>query len=175
MPYSHNLKPMIKNKTYVLRKFEGKSGWTYIHIPEISPDKNSPFGWVTVSGSIDDYPLRKVKLMPKGDGTLFLAVKSIIRKKIKKEAGDDVVVSLYTDRTPLEIPEEILLCFQNESQNKYNNFLNLPDSQKKTYLDWIYDARTDSTKVKRIIAMMDRLEKNLKLHDEENSENTRAF
>jgi hypothetical protein len=35
-------KPLV-NKKYKLEKFNGKCGWKYARIPEILPDKNSPF------------------------------------------------------------------------------------------------------------------------------------
>ena len=84
-------KPLV-NATYLLQKFPGKGGWTYAAIPEIIQDKTKPFGWVTVRGSIDDYELKQYKLMPMGEGRLFLPVKAAVRKAIKKEAGDYVKI-----------------------------------------------------------------------------------
>ena len=60
-------------------------------------DKSKPFGWVKVKGTIDGVPFNKYHLMPMGNGKLFLPVKSEIRKKIKKVAGDSVHVILYPD------------------------------------------------------------------------------
>jgi len=73
-------KPLV-NKEYLLEKFPGKGGWTYVRIPEVLQNKNSPFGWVKVKGRIDDYEIKNYKLMPMGNGQLFLPVKSDIRKK----------------------------------------------------------------------------------------------
>ena len=81
-------------KQYRLKKFPGKGGWTYAEIPEIPQDRKAHFGWVRVNGSIDGYPLNKHKLMPMGNGTLFLPVKAAIRKKIGKEEGDHVQIIL---------------------------------------------------------------------------------
>jgi hypothetical protein len=89
-------RPLV-DKTYLLEKFPCKMGWTYTEIPEIVPDKNAPFSWVKVKGSIDGYEISKYHLMPSGKGTLMLAVKAEIRKKIKKEAGDYVHVILYAE------------------------------------------------------------------------------
>ena len=47
-------KPLV-DKTYLLEKFSGKSGWTYTEIPEILPDKTAPFSWIKVKGSIDGF------------------------------------------------------------------------------------------------------------------------
>jgi hypothetical protein len=67
----------------VLEKIPGKGGWTYVVINEIAPDKRAKFGWVKVRGSIDDYELNQYKLMPMGNGKLFLPVRAEIRKKQK--------------------------------------------------------------------------------------------
>ena len=155
-------KPLI-DRQYLLEKYPGKGGWTYAAIPEIPQNKKSPFGWVKVRGSIDEYPLEQYKLMPMGNGQLFLPVKAAIRKKIKKEAGDFVHVILYLDETPLEIPEEILDCFKYEPTETYQNFMAFTEGERKGYLDWIYSAKTDETKVTRIAKMMERVGKKLKL------------
>ncbi|AXT59157.1 DUF1905 domain-containing protein [Aquimarina sp. AD10] len=157
-------KPLV-NFEYILQKFPGKGGWTYVEIPEVFQNKNNPFGWVKVKGSIDDFELNQYKLMPMGNGKLFLPVKAEIRKKIKKEKGDYVKVILYTDDSSLKIPQEIIECFKNEPKITYTTFLSFTEGQKKSYLDWIYQAKSDETKANRILTMMDRLQKGLRLHD----------
>lgn len=139
---------------YFLRKFPGKAGWTYAEIPEILQDKNSPFGWVKVKGSIDGHELNQYKLMPMGNGKLFLPVKAAIRKQIKKEAGDRVHVILQQEDRLLDTPEEIRLCLEQESAELLRKFEALTEGQRKTFLDWIYDAKTDETKVSRIAMMI---------------------
>ncbi len=157
--------PPLVNASYLLKKFPGKGGWTYIEIPEVLQNKNNPFGWVKVRGSIDNYPLKQYKLMPMGDNKLFLPVKAAIRKVIKKEAGDHAAVILYADHSELEIPTEILACFSLENQALLTTFLSFTEGEQKSYLDWIYQAKTDKTKTKRILDMMNRLQKKLKLSD----------
>jgi len=159
-------KPLV-DKEYLLRKSPAKGSWTYAEIPEILQNKNNPFGWVKVKGFIDDYELKQYKLMPMGNGKLFLPVKAAIRKKIKKEAGDFIKVILYSDESPTEIPEEILDCFKNESKKLFETFTSFTEGEQKVYIDWIYDAKTDDTKVIRITKMMSRLEKQLRLYDKE--------
>lgn len=159
-------KPLI-DKIYLLEKFPGKGGWTYAAIPEILQNKENPFGWVTVRGSIDEYELKQYKLMPMGNGQLFLPVKAQIRKKIKKEAGDSVHVILYADESPVETPKEILDCFEMEPPSSLETYLNFSDRERKVYLDWIYSAKREETKAERIAKMMERLEKKLKFYDKE--------
>ena len=159
--------PPLVNGQYLLQKFPGKGGWTYAAIPEVLQNKNNPFGWVKVKGSIDDFELKQYKLMPMGKGKLFLPVKAQIRKKIKKEAGDYVTVVLYSDESPVEIPDEILACFQNEPQKILETFSAFTEGEQKAYLDWIYEARTEETKTNRIVKMMERLQKGLRFYDKE--------
>lgn len=157
-------KPLV-DKKYLLEKFPGKGGWTYAAIPEILQNKNKPFGWVTVKGSIDNYKLKQYKLMPMGNGQLFLPVKAQIRKKLKKAAGDFVHVILYPDESPVTTPQEILDCFEMESQATLDTFLSFTEGERKAYLDWIYGAKKEETKAERIAKMMVRLEKGLKFYD----------
>jgi len=149
--------PLV-DREYLLHKFPGKGGWTYTIIPEVLPDKHAPFGWVKVKGSIDGYEIKNYNLQPteKGDNRLFLAVKAEIRKAIKKGAGDYVHIILYRDNAPLEIPEELIVCLKGEP-NAYEKFQQLKGSEQRVFIDWIYSAKTDETKVRRIAATIDKV------------------
>jgi hypothetical protein len=158
-------KPLV-NKSYKLEKWPGKGGWTFARVPEVIQDKHAPFGWVKVKGSIDGYEIKKSRLMPMGNGNLFLPIKAEIRKKIKKQQGDMVHVILYPDNEPLEIPDEMLLCLKDEpSALKF--FKSLSESEQKFYIDWIYSARKEETKINRLAKCINRLQKGQKLYDKE--------
>lgn len=148
-------KPLV-NKKYLLEKYPGKGGWTYAAIPEVLQDKHSPFGWVKVKGRIDDYEFKNYKLMPMGNGQLFLPVKADIRKKIGKKDGDWVHIVLFADNAPTEIPNELLDCLK-DNPLAYNTFLTFTDGQQKEFVDWIYSSKTDDTKVKRIAETINKL------------------
>jgi Uncharacterized protein conserved in bacteria len=158
-------KPLV-NKKYLLEKFPGKGGWTFTFIPEIPPDKHSPFGFMKVKGSIDGYEIKHFHLLPsvKGDDRLFLTVKAEIRKAIKKEAGDYVHIILYPDNDPIEIPEELIICLKDES-DVYEKFQQLKESEQRAFVDWIYAAKTAETKVKRIAVTIDKVLKGHKFTD----------
>lgn len=147
--------PLV-DKTCLLEKFPGKSGWTYAPLPEILPDKNAPFGFRKVKGTIDGFEIRKYHLMPFGNGELFLPIKAEIRKKIKKQAGDSVHIILYADNEPLQIPEELLLCLQDEPE-ALKFFRSLHENEQDNYVKWIYSAKTEETKVERIAKAVTRL------------------
>lgn len=154
-------KPLV-DKDYVLQKFEGKGGWTYAEIAEIPMPKTS-FGMLKVKGRIDIYEFSNVRLMPLGNGHLMLVVKSEIRKKIKKQAGDTVHVILYEDNVPTEIPEELILCMKYED-GILEKFEAYSDSEKKAFIDWIYSAKTEQTKVDRIAKTIIMIQKGEKFY-----------
>lgn len=160
------MKPLV-NKKYLLEKFQGKGGWTYARIPEVLQDKNVPFGCVKVRGTIEGYEIKKYHLMPMGNGKLFLPVKAEIRKKIKKEEGDWVHIVLYPDNEPMEVPEEMLLCLEDEPK-ALKFFNSLSESEQKFYIEWIYSVKKEETKVDRMANSINRLLKGLKLFDKEN-------
>lgn len=120
----------LLNKSCLLQKFPGKGGWIYAALPELLQNKNNPFGWVRVKGTIDGYPIQRYHLMPMGNGLLFLPVKAEIRKKIKKQTGDKVHVILFADNDPLEIPEELLVCLQDEPA-AYSFFQSFTESEQE--------------------------------------------
>lgn len=155
--FRNNMKALV-DKKYLLERIPGKYGWTYAAIPEILQSKNKPFGWVRVKGSIDDYEIRAHHLMPMGNGKLFLPVKTEIRKKIHKQADDWVHVILYADDAPIDTPQELLDCLQ-EDKKILEAFLNLSDAVKKTEIEFIYSAKKEETKVKRIAELINKLAK----------------
>lgn len=157
------MKPLVSKK-YLLERIQGKGGWTYALIPDIKQNKRKPFGMVKVKGSIDGFEIKNYNLMPMGNGNLFLPVKAEIRKQIKKKEGDYVHITLFHDNDPLEIPEELILCLQDEPM-AYEYFNSLTESERNHYIQWIYTSKKEETKVNRIIKTIAQLTKRLKLHE----------
>lgn len=147
--------PLV-DQILTIEKYPGKGGWSYVMIDGVPPNKKSKFGYVRVKGTIDGFEIKQYNLMPSGKNRLFLPIKAEIRKKIKKEAGDTVHIVLYSDETPVELTEELQECFEFYPE-AYETYQKLTDSEKKHYLDWVYEAKQDETKVKRIAQMMDKL------------------
>jgi len=156
-------KPLV-DKLYQLQKYPGKGGWTYAIIPEIAKNQRAHFGWVRVKGFIDDFELKNYRLMPLGNGQMFLPVRAEIRKKIGKAAGDDVHVILFPDNEPLEIPDELLACLRDEP-SAHNRFLQFSESEQKEYIDWIYGSKKKETQVARIVKAIDSINKGKRLSE----------
>ncbi|MFN3402577.1 MAG: DUF1905 domain-containing protein [Cytophagaceae bacterium] len=156
---------LIADIDIVLEKFSGKGGWTFARLPGVKTEKNTPFGWRKVKGFIDSYEIKQYHLMPFGNGELFLPVKAEIRKKIKKEAGEIVHVVIYEDNSPLETPQEFLICLK-EDKKAFNFYNCLSDTEKKKYLDWIYSVKSEEAKVEKMAKAINNLALNKKYYRE---------
>lgn len=156
-------KPLV-HKKLLMEKYPGKGGWTFVRIPKLPKGSKSRFGFVKVKGTIDGFKISKYNIMPMKDGNHFLPIKSEIRKKIKKEAGDTIEVILYADNEPLKAPKELLECLADEPA-ALKFFNTLSESNKKYYIEWIYSAKKEETKVDRMAKSIERLAKGLKMYD----------
>lgn len=156
------MKPLV-DKKLVMEKYPGKGGWTYVRVPKLPKGSKNKFGFVKVKGTIDGYKISKYNIMPMKDGNHFLPVKAEIRKKIGKEAGDTVHVILFADNEPFRAPKEFMDCLADEP-SALQFFSKLSGNEKKHYIEWIYSAKKEETKVDRIAKSIDRLAKALKLH-----------
>ena len=148
---------MIKIKT-VLKKFGekgGKTGWTYVDIPQKIAEKlkagcKKSF---RVKGKIDDYPIKAIALTPMGDGDFILATNATIRKAIKKIHGAEVVLSIEEDAVPAELSFEMIECLKDEP-TAFTYFNGLPGSHKNWFSNWVKSAKTITTTDKRIATVV---------------------
>jgi hypothetical protein len=131
-----------------VQKFEGKGGWTYVALPTIAQNPQNPFGWIQVKGSIDSYQLSRYKLMPMGNGHLFLPLKAELRKQIKKQAGDTVYIQLFLDESPLSIPTEFTECLALDSFAE-KAFNKLDERQQEAFVNGL-SAKNEDIQVERM-------------------------
>lgn len=138
-------------------------------IKEITRAHRGKRGFVQVRGFIDDYALKAFNLMPMANGCMFLPVKAEVRKQIKKGEGDRVQVVLYAHDAPLEIPVELLDCLRDEP-SAHQAFFALPEGEQKQYIDWIYAAKKEETRVDRMAETINRLTRGLTLRQKSGDE-----
>ncbi|BDD06686.1 YdeI/OmpD-associated family protein [Aureibacter tunicatorum] len=150
--------PLVEGR-FTLQKFEGKGGWTYIELPKIDSNQKRPFGWISVSGVIDEISFSRVKLMGMGNGNLMFSVNAKLRKRLRKEAGDAVDLKLIEDSYEQCVPEEIILCLKEEPSWVLDNFNGLPPNEKRKAVEKVLDAKNEEEKVDRIVSLIDKLSK----------------
>jgi hypothetical protein len=155
--------PLV-DKEYVIQRFEGKGAWTYVMIPEIFEGQKPPFGAVRVRGFVDDFEVKQYTLMPAGGGLLLFPLKTALRKQIRKGEGDTVHITFFADDSVVETPDEFMVCLL-DSPKALQFYESMSDSNKKYYIDWIYESKRLETKVNRIAKTIERLENGLKLYD----------
>lgn len=145
-------KPIYHRKV-LLEKYPGKGGWTYAILEDIQIQSNRKFNLLPVRGSIDGFSIQQYNLFSLKDGKRFLPIKKEIRKIIGKSEGDLVEVILFIDDSPLVIPDEILICLNDDLLIK-SKFEKLSDGRKKYYVDWIMKGKQWETRANRIAKMM---------------------
>lgn len=141
------------SSTVKLEKFPGKGGWTYARLPGVKKDPHAWFGWIRVRGSIDDFEIRQYHLMPMGNGELFLPVRAEIRKKIKKEVGDMVSVTLYREEEEVYIPEEFQACLELDP-SALRKFNGLGPEKRREIIRYIYALKNEENRSERIAMLM---------------------
>ncbi len=157
--------PLVNND-YRLNRMPGKGGWTFISIEEIPKNIPRSAGMLRVRGSIDAYQISDTNLMPMKNGNLFLPIKSEIRKKIGKQDGDTVHLILYPDKSPLHIPEELLLCLYDEPA-ALDFFNKLADNEKRNFIIYMFSAKKMETRANRIARCMNKMVRGLRMYDSE--------
>jgi Domain of unknown function (DUF1905)/Bacteriocin-protection, YdeI or OmpD-Associated len=147
----------IFDKQVTLQKYHGKGGWTYAVIDGIHYDSKRAFGMLRIKGTIDNYEIIQYNLMPMGDGKLFLPIKKEIRKFIKKEAGDEVKIVMYLDDSPVEIPDDIMLCL-NDDPIAFMKFNKLSMAAQKMHIDHINEVKNINSRANRIAKLINLLQ-----------------
>ena len=130
-----------------------KTGWRYIDIPadiaqQLKPDNKQSF---RVKGMLDGFAFGGIALMPMGDGNFIMALKADIRKAIHKKEGAMLQVRLELHHDyKIEIPDDMAECFEAEP-DALKFFNTLPRSHRDYFIKWIEGAKTEPTRVKRIV------------------------
>ena len=91
------------------------------------------------------------------------------QKRVACATGVSLKVSVqHTIKLQNEIPEEMLLCLEEEPQ-ALTFFNKLTESEQKFYIQYIYSAKKEETKIVRLAKTINKLVKGLKMYDKETS------
>jgi hypothetical protein len=140
--------------TALLQRFDEKgekTGWTYITLPTAVSEAMKP-GQKTsyrVKGTLDDYAIKQVALVPMGDGQFIIAINATMRRGIRKEAGATIQVSLGVDNDPFPISPDLLSCLEDEP-DALQFFNTLAKGHQQYFSNWIESAKTIDTRTKRL-------------------------
>jgi len=128
-----------------------KTGWTYIKIPATQAQRLKPGNKKSfrVKGKLDDHPIKKVALLPMGEGDFIMALNAAMRKAIRKHKGATLKVQLEVDNARIEPPSDLLECLADEPE-AMTYFRQLPKSHQNYFGNWVRSAKTDATRAKRI-------------------------
>lgn len=144
-------------------KMGEKTGWTFVFIPEeiaqeIKPGCRKSY---RVKGKLDGIAINGLSLVPMGEGNFILALKASLRKSLRKEEGAVLQIQLEEDKDfKIEMPEDLELCLL-EERHCMDNFLKQPKSHQNYYINWLNTAKTEPTRVKRLIQIVNAMDQQL--------------
>ncbi|HEX7847661.1 MAG TPA: YdeI/OmpD-associated family protein [Chitinophagaceae bacterium] len=149
--------------TTAMNRFETKgekTGWTYIEIPadlaqQLKPGNKREF---KVKGKLDSYAIKRVSLMPMGDGSFIMPINASMRKGLGKKHGAMVKVSIAIDNSEFIFNKDFMECIADEPAAE-TFFKTLTGSHQRYFSKWIDDAKTVETKTKRIAMAVSALAK----------------
>lgn len=128
-----------------------KTGWTYFEVPadlaqKLKPGNRKEF---KVKGKLDQFPVKRVSLLPMGGGSFIFVLNAALRKGIGKRQGAMVKVQLEPDDSPFVFNKDFLSCLEDEPAAK-DFFQTLTGSHQRYFSKWIDDAKTEITRANRI-------------------------
>jgi len=147
---------LLKNEQLELKYVPGKGAWTYhIQIPNSKHIKGK-WGFLKVSGFIDDYKLESKNLFTISGQDKLLSINQTIRKAINKSGGDMVTVTLSLLETKEQVTEKQILETFKES-GVLEQFQKLTAVEKEEILNHIISQNTEDKLIKTIIKYIDKL------------------
>jgi hypothetical protein len=137
-----------------------KTGWTFVTIPaeiakKLKPGFKKSF---RVKGTIDKCHIKQTALIPIGGGDYILPLNAAIRKETGKAKGHEVVLLLSVDESIIELNADLLACLEDDA-TALASFKKLSASEQKYFSKWIDNAKTDTTKEKRIVQTIAAMQK----------------
>lgn len=147
-----------------IEKYESngeKTGWSYAFIPQeisnqIKANERRSF---RVKGFIDEIGVNGLSLIPVKEDGFILALNQTLRKGLKKEVGATIELKLVFDADfKIEMPEDLELCLTQE-EGLLSIFLAQPKSHRNYFINWLNSAKTETTRTKRLVMIVDAMAK----------------
>ncbi|WP_316799820.1 YdeI/OmpD-associated family protein [Pedobacter frigidisoli] len=138
-----------------------KTGWSYVFIPADTANEIKAGCKVSfrVKGKIDALEISGLATIPMGGGDYIIALRSELRRKLKKEAGAAIELWLEEDKTfKIEMPEDLEMCLA-DGEGLLEHFLRQPKSHQAYFIKWINEAKTEVTRTKRLTMTISAMEK----------------
>jgi len=149
--------------TATIKKFAkqgDKTGWTYIEIPaavaeQIKPGTKKTF---RVKGTLDNYAISSVALLPMGGGIFIMALNATMRKALKKGVGETVAAKLQWDEKERQLPAGFMECLADEP-TALSKYQALSKSHKGYFTIWINSVKSEAARAKRMAQAVNALAK----------------
>lgn len=133
------------------------------------------FGWIDSTVKSIDHETYMQKYTPRNNKSKWSLVnknrvKKLIQEKKMTSAGLEKIEiakkngeweNAYSSKNKLDIPKQLLSALKS-NPDAFNNFFNFSPSNQKNYIGWVLSAKREETIQKRIIAVVERSEKNEK-------------
>lgn len=147
-----------------IERFEAngeKTGWSYVFLPQEIADQikpNSRKGF-RIRGFIDELAVNGLSATPIKDNGFIIPLNKNLRKSLRKEEGAVVELRLEFDADfKIEMPEDLEICLAQED-GLLAHFLSLVKSHQNYFITWLNTAKTEPTRTKRLIMIVDAMAK----------------
>jgi len=128
-----------------------KLGWSFIIINKALAGKLNPGvrKGFRVKGKLDKFEIKQTSLLPVNGGRFMLPFNAKLRKGTGKKAGDKVVIEMEVDKQALKLNADLVACLKDDpAANTF--FKKLAPSHQRYFSKWVDDAKTETTRAKRI-------------------------
>jgi hypothetical protein len=149
---SESKKPFLKG-SFILQKYPGKGGWTYLSLPKQEDLPKTPFGTRYVKGKIDQVGILGLSIWSTKSGSLFFPVKAALRKELGKKEGDTVTITLYHDNNELVVPKEFRMLLKEEPLAA-KKFRSLTPGRQRELVNWVEKAKGMETRINRMAQVL---------------------
>jgi len=138
-----------------IMRLEGKIRWSVFYFPYSAPEQFGSKGNIPVRVTVDGHEFDHM-LLPSKNGH-YLVYNEFIRRAVGKQPGDIVHVTLERDtkKRELVIPADIEEALKNA--DALEQFLKLPDYEKRETVNQIELAKKQETRANRIAKLIERL------------------